>query len=266
MRIRFYFLFSIFYFLSAVHRLYAQDWQEFKGEHFIVYYTEDKKFAREVLRSAENYYRKIASQLGYQRYSQFWTWDKRVHIYIYPDKNSFLSVTGQSNWSEGMADYTNKQIISYVWHQGFLEALLPHEITHLIFRDYVGLSEKIPLWLDEGVAQWMEPQKRQAVKWAVRKLNQQNRLLALETMMQLDIRQVNDNELVHVFYVEAISLIEFLVTKYGSENFINFCRQLRDGKTVEDALAFVYPRSIRSLKDLEEKWKNHLQEGSNDNR
>lgn len=251
---RIFVLFSILYSLFSFTVTHAQEWHEMKGEHFFVYYQQDKKFANDVLRQSESYYRSIASELGYQRYSGFWTWENRVKIYIYPDKESFLKVTGQNPWSEGMADYTNKSVISYAWNQDFLEALLPHEITHLIFRDYVGIDSEIPLWLDEGVAQWMEPQKRELLQAAMAKIIVDGKILPLDGLMRLDVRQVSDSDLVHTFYVEAASLVGFLIKEYGSSDFINFCRQLRDKKNVREALTFAYPTTVRTLEQLEEKW------------
>ena len=134
----------------------AKSWQELKGDHFIVFFIGEDKFAEEVLDNAEVYYKRIAFKLGYDRYSDFWTWDKRVNIYIYRDHNAYLKFSGQPDWSHGMADYTNKQILSYIWGKNFIESLLPHEIAHLVFRDFVGFKGEVPLWLDEGVAQWAE--------------------------------------------------------------------------------------------------------------
>jgi len=153
-----------------------------------------------------------------------------------------------------MADYTNKKIISYAWNEGFLEALLPHEVTHLIFRDFVGIEGDIPLWLDEGVAQWMEPKKRKMVKLAMSSFIRDGKVLSLDHMMRLDIRTQSDKELVNLYYVEAASLVGFLIRKYGSSSFLNFCRHLRDNKSMEDALTFAYPTKIRDLRTLEKKW------------
>lgn len=252
--VKIFLLFSISHFLFSFTGAHAQGWQEIKGEHFFVYYQQDKSFASDVLRQSETYYRSIASELGYQRYSGFWTWENRVKIYIYPDKDSFLKVTGQSHWSEGLADYTNKSIVSYAWREGFLDALLPHEITHLIFRDYVGIDGEIPLWIDEGVAQWMEPKKRALLRSAMEKLIADQKTLSLEELMRLDVRQASDAAVVQAFYVEAASLVGFLIQEYGSGDFISFCRQLRDKKNVREALTFAYPTSVRTLKQLEEKW------------
>ena len=262
----------------------AQEWQELKGDHFLVYFTKDEGFAKDVANKAELYYNRISSDLGYARYSEFWTWDKRVKIYIYPDKDSFLKASGEQNWSEGMADYKKKEIVSYAWKQGFLESLLPHELAHLIFRDFVGFKGEVPLWLDEGVAQWAEEAKRKYVKEISRQLYREDTLLSLSDMMSLNIRNISDkdgvhirsartkdnkegvlflsgNNLVNVFYVQAVSLVGFLVEKYGGSSFIDFCRQLRDGKSLEDALRSAYTGSVGSLQELEDKWRRHLGEG-----
>lgn len=250
----FYLLFSILYLPLSANAADAQEWQELKSEHFIVFFTDDQAFAKEVSLKAEGYYKSIASELGYQRYSGFWTWDNRVKIYIYPDKTAFAAATGEKEWSEGMADYFNKKIVSYVWNQGFFEALLPHEITHLIFRDFVGIEGAIPLWLDEGIAQWMEPKKREMLYGAMQNLITQGEILSLDKMMSLDIRRATDAALVQTFYVEAASLVGFLVRQYGSGDFIGFCRQLRDKKNIDEALTFAYPTTVRDLEKLEQKW------------
>ena len=261
----------------------AQDWQELKGNHFIVYYTSQKTFAKQVLHKAEVYYKRIALELGYPRYSKFWLWDDRVKIYIYPDKSSFLKATNQPEWSEGMADYLNKQIVSYSWNTGFLESLLPHEMAHLIFRDFVGFKGEIPLWLDEGVAQWAEEARRNQFKAVIKQNFNNNTLLSLRDMMILDIRNVDTEERIYVrstrtkdnqqgvlllsgdnlisaYYIQAASLIGFLIEKHGSRKFAVFCRELRDGKSLEEALKSSYPSSIRNLEELEDKWRKYLSE------
>ena len=172
----------------------TQEWKELKGEHFLVYFIQDEKFAKEVADKSEVYYRRIASDLGYPRYDSFWLWDNRVKIYIYPDHDSFLKATAQPQWSEGMADFKKKLIAGHAGIEGFLESLLPHEIAHLIFRDFVGFKGEIPLWLDEGVAQWAEEAKRQEMKFKVKQLFDGDTLLSLEDIMKLDIRYFTEKD------------------------------------------------------------------------
>ena len=63
---------------------FCDDWSELKGKHFIIEYlkTDDVDFARKVLNQAELYYQKIAKNIGYTRYKDFWTWDERTKIVI----------------------------------------------------------------------------------------------------------------------------------------------------------------------------------------
>lgn len=260
----------------------AQEWQELKGEHFIVYFTQDRKFAQEVSDKAEVYYPRIATDLGYPRYSSFWTWDNRVKIYIYPDHASFIKATGQQQWSQGMADYTNKEIVGFSGSKGFLESILPHEMAHLIFRDFVGFRGEVPVWLDEGVAQWAETIKRQDIKAMARHLYEKDTIIPLDDMIKLDIRKITEkdrmyihsthtkdgesgilflggDDLISVYYLQAVSLVGFLIESYGSLSFADFCRQLRDRKTLNEALRAAYPTHITNVDELEIKWREYLQ-------
>jgi len=236
----------------------AEAWKELKGDHFIIYHLGDDNFAGEVLRKSESYYQQVSSDLGYARYSNFWQWENRVKIYIYPSQEEFLKATGEQKWSHGMANYTTKEIFSYAWREKFLGAFLPHEITHLIFRDYVGFKGEIPLWLDEGVAQWEEPEKRAVVKETMKSVLQKGKAFSLKELTRMDVRGSLDTEGTTYFYIQAASLIDFLIKEYGAENFTTFCRQLRDGKSLEEALKFAFPTSIRTINELEEQWKKFI--------
>jgi len=274
---------ALFFTMDTAPAAAAIEWKAINGEHFIVNYLNDDNFAREVSDKAEIYYRNIATDLGYPRYSEFWIWDKRVKVYIYPDHESFLKATGQPTWSHGMADYNLKMIAGYTGSIGFVDSILPHEIAHLIFRDFVGFTGIIPLWLDEGVAQWAEPEKREGVKRIVKEMYKGGNLLQVKDMMNLDMSRLKEinrlfirpslakkgseqgtlflttEALVNVYYVEAVSLITFLIDKFGSYSFSAFCRALRNGDPVESALRSAYPDHIRDLKEFESIWVEYLE-------
>jgi hypothetical protein len=273
---------SIFFLFSQVLLIHAVDWKELKSEHFMVYFTADKSFASKVLYRAEKDYRRIANDLGYARYSNFWTWSNRVRIYIYPDHNTYLEVTSQPEWSEGMADYRKKRIHSYAGSAGFLTSILPHEMAHLIFRDFVGFKGEIPLWLDEGVAQWEEETEKGKIQRAARDFLKRKVFLSLNDLMDLDVRLIDDTDKIHLrstlisgevnlialdakslidlYYLESASLIGFLIDRYGTDSFTDFCRQLRDGANLEDALSAAYPTHIHNLDDLSNRWIEYLKE------
>jgi len=241
--------------------IHAEEKLQEKSLHFIVYFPEGHlDFANDVLYKAELYYKKIASDLGYERYDQFWLWENRVKIYLYPSHPDYVKATWRPVWSHGMADYNKKAIYSYIGSREFLETVLPHELGHLIFRDFIGFKSNIPLWLDEGVAQWCESErKRYEAKEIVKDLLKGNKLIPLSQLVRESLYYKTGNEeIVYIFYQEALSVVDFLITKYGIGTFTKFCRYLKDGKSLEEAIKLAYSPFLYNLVDLEKEWKKFL--------
>jgi hypothetical protein len=235
----------------------GESWQEIEGENFKVFYLEDPVFAQQVLTRAQRYYQVIASDLGYSRYDNFWQWENRAKIYLYRNQEEFLKATGRNPWVHGIAFYDKREIVSYAWGEGFLEVLLPHELCHLIFRDFVGFKGEVPLWLDEGVAQWEETRRKQEILDLVRELITTKTYIPLRELTRIRSGTDNNPVLAAKLYVQAASLVGFLIEKYGPSQFVLFCRQLRDGNSMDDALSFVYVGSLRDMDELEKKWVQH---------
>ena len=73
----------------------AEDWNTIKSTHFIIYYKNaPAEFLSQLEDSAEDYYNKIAEELGFVRFN-FWLWDNRAKIYIYDNLKEFQSATAQ---------------------------------------------------------------------------------------------------------------------------------------------------------------------------
>ncbi len=251
--------------LTPVAEALALSWKETKDTHFIVYYTkDDEKFAKEVLKKAEGYYKSIPRKLGITRYSSFWTWDNRVKIYIHSDRATFLLKTKRKEWVRAIANYKTREIISYKDEKAtpFLNTTLPHELTHLALRDFLEFKNKaIPLWLDEGVAQIMEKGRVDQAEWAVKNLLKTADFMSVSTLAKLDPRRVRDRRIVSAFYNEACALVSFMIEEHGDKNFLRFCEGLRDGKTVNQALQSAYPTTISSEDKLNDAWKKYLLKG-----
>ncbi len=229
-------------------------WKTVKADHFIVHYREDEAFARQIARKADADYSRIAEDLGYRRHSNFWMWDNRVKIFIYPTQEEFQKVPGTREWALAISQYAKKEIHSFSGQPNLVDGVLPHEITHLIFRDFVGTSSEIPLWMDEGVAQWEEPARRELATRYVRALLKSGDALPLEEVLGMRLRTLGTGKRVDKFYVQSVSLVDFLITRYGGAKFTDFCRLLRDGKPLADALRKTYP-AIATLDRLDADWR-----------
>jgi len=129
-----------------------KEWKVRKSTHFNIYYKEaPNQYIDKVLKIAEDYYDTITNDLSFRRFD-FWSWNKRCKIYLYPFKKEYQKVTGRPFWPGATADIKKREIRTFIFQKNFLEMALPHEMAHLIFREFVGYRTSLPLWLDEGAA------------------------------------------------------------------------------------------------------------------
>ena len=193
------------------------------------------------------YYLAIASDLGFTRYQNFWVWDNRVRILIYPTARIFAEVCQAPAWAVGRASYARHEIASFQQSgPAFLTSLLPHELSHLILSDFMG-REQVPLWLTEGFAQW-EQEGRKTPGFM------KGQGFRVKDLIVADIRQDPDPKHVALFYAQSASLVGYMINTYGGAAFGVFCKALRDGKAVEAALTAAYSSDLPSLDVLEQKW------------
>jgi hypothetical protein len=250
--------------LSASQAL-ADYWKKEKSTHFIVWYSsaESPAWARSVLRAAEAYYRRIANNIHYSRYRNFWTWDERVNIIIYQNRETFLNHTRQPVWSKGGAlrDETllkTKMIVTFKQEKNFLDGVLPHEISHLILGDFVGLDKKIPTWFNEGVAQLQERKKRSIVKPFMKKMIAQNAQMPLAELMLAEVKEMDEPKDVALFYAQSLSVVDFIISRYGSSKFGELCLMLKKGYPLKVALQKVYMFHFETIDELEKKWLRYM--------
>jgi hypothetical protein len=245
-------------------------WLKFEGDHFVVLCatSDDEDLAHDILDHAEEYYNSIADDIGYSRYHNFWTWDDRVKIIVFPDLPSYVQVTGQPPWSNGFASiyselFKSRIIVSFKGQPNFIDVILPHEIAHLVLHDFIGFDRPIPRFFDEGVAQLEQKDDSLEHMDVMVKLIVGGRIIPLQDLLHYDLlAHRNDVESVSIFYVESLYIVDFLIKTYGKDAFKDLCRHLRDGDSFEDALKASYYPTIDSMQTLQDKWfeyaKQHL--------
>ena len=235
----------------------AEKWNTLKSTHFIIYYKNaPQEFLDKLTKKAEEDYDKIADALGFRRYD-FWLWDNRAKIYIYDDANAYQLATGQPIWSAGAAIPKEKIIHAFLNEKGVFDTVLLHEMGHIIFREFVGFDNmSIPLWLDEGVASYQESGRRQIMEILIKQAIKNNSLMDLEKLSSIDIGILQDASSINLFYAESLSVIDYLIKEFGSDNFVLFCQGLRDKKDLEGAIRYAYPFS--DMKELNLAWQKYL--------
>ena len=251
--------------LAASGAAQAQSWQEEKGDHFFLKFPPglSAPWAEDVLRFADGYYDSIARTIDYARFNNYWSWDDRVEIVVYPDRDSFLKGTGQPDWSQGGAihrsgAYVQRRIVTFYQEENFIDGLLPHEISHLMLLDFIGADRSIPIWFNEGVAQLHEKGKIERSDELMRVLAGRGQFIPLDELMRLDIRQETQELRVGIFYAQSVSIVNFMITRFGSRRFGVLCRSMREGKGFEESLRSAYPANISTLSELEKNWLSYM--------
>lgn len=235
----------------------GSDWKEYRGYHFIIYYKEvPPDFIKSVEETSETYYQEITRNLGFTRY-QGWAWDARAKIYIYRNADEYVEASKMGSWSHGAADWVKKEIHTYPTANGFFDSILPHELGHIIFREFVGANPYIPRWFDEGVAMYQEKAKRWGVNQKVKKAIEEKKFIPLRDLSTVNLSGVTDTEFVNLFYDEAASIVYYLITELGQFKFSDFCRDLKTGMNFDKALSSSYIR-FKNIDDLNDAWVDYL--------
>lgn len=243
--------------VAAYSQSTEEKWNTAKSTHFIVYYKNaPESFIEELINKSEDFYDRIADRLGFTRFN-FWLWENRAKIYIYDDAQDYQNKTGQPGWSSGAAFPKKKTIVTFPYAKDFFVTLLPHEMGHIIFREFVGSDNPaLTDWLDEGVACYQEQGRCLLSYPIIQQAVNSGKIIALPKLSQIEVRSVADTAQVQLFYAESVCIVDYLIKKFGKDDFVNFCQYLRDRKDLKIAIASVYPFS--SLEELDGAWQEYL--------
>ncbi len=232
-------------------------WHEQRALHFLIYYKDaPMDFVRNVGQAAEGYYEEIRRNLGFTRYEE-WSFDQRAKIYIYRDQEDYVNTAKQAHWSHGAANAKDKIIRTFPAAHGFFDSTLPHEMGHIIFREFIGFEASVPTWLDEGVAMFQEKAKRWGTNKAVKKAIEEKQFIPLPELSRLRLSNDTDPAVIDLFYAESASVVYYLIMELGEYRFVQFCRDLKEGKVFAQALGSAYGR-FENLDELNQAWVKYL--------
>jgi len=236
---------------------FAKEWKEYKRQHFIVYYKNAPfDFVETVEETSGQYYLKITENMGFTRYKG-WNWDERAKIYIYDNAEDYVVTGKQAGWSHGVSSPRDKVIRTYPSAHGFFDSTLPHELGHIIFREFIGFKARIPSWFEEGVAMHQEKARRWGAHDTVRKAIADGTFKSLNELSITSLRRTTNRDLINLFYAESASVVNFLINEYGKQRFVRLCRKLKDGDRFSWALDSVYVR-FKNIDDLNKAWVKYL--------
>jgi len=235
----------------------AKDLRELYSDHFIVAgdKTIDQRYLDKIKDMAEYFYKTVSQEFRFIR-NEPWLWKNRAKIFVAKDRNEYIEKYNCPDWSSACVNYQDKTIFTYPQQKEF-SLILSHELTHIIFREYLRKNQ-LPLWLDEGVSSYMSDKYIKSNgslrRILLKKIINEGKYIKFEELSKLDADSLKNKpkEYVDLFYLESFSIINFFVEKWARYKLDNFFRLIKEGCTVEEALGKSY--NLMTIKELEKQW------------
>jgi len=199
-----------------------------QSTHFILHYQGDATSAdlqQQVLATMEDAYRDLASQLGYEP-------SENIIVILYTQKE-FIDITEAPSWAGAINDGKLRIPIRGVTVMNpDLARVLKHELTHSFLRSLAG--GRCPTWLNEGMAELMEPRSSGIYAQPLAALFQQRREIPFSVLEHPFIR-FSDAQ-AQVAYAESLSAVEYLRERYSIGEVVRMLRNIGSGVEPELAL------------------------------
>ncbi|MFH1836529.1 MAG: hypothetical protein ABH862_00250 [Candidatus Omnitrophota bacterium] len=235
------------------------DWDRCKSTHFVIYYhpSIDKDYIKEFSRKCEEYHDTITDRLGFKRVN-FWLWEDRAKVFIYKDRESYVKGTGREAWSGASVYYKEKVLNTFFFEGDFFDVILPHEISHIILREAIGVKTRVPLWFEEGVACANEKDSLARYLMVVKRIVEKNEFISLR---YLDAISYGGVMVPRTFYPTAAAVIIFLFenNKWGKSKFTELCSELKEIRTYREETFYGVLNKVYGISGVDELDKDLLE-------
>jgi len=237
----------------AVSESSSNGWQVVDSTNFRVFHQGNREAAEEVIRVAE-----LARRSSFEKWAGGLpaTWNPKCSIYVHADQASFAKLSGKPTAIPARArveqrgrQITLRRVDICLDDPACLLATLPHQLANIVTSD-LSLDQPIPRWAGEAMAVLAEPPSQ--VARYLRGLPRCRESGAYIPLVKLlPMAGYPDAQAITPFYVESVSLVDYLVQLKGPKTFLLFLNESpRYG--IEKSLGRQY--GFVSIADLEAKW------------
>ena len=226
----------------------SKNWKDAKGEGFsILYYGVQTSRVENLVTQVNARIPTIKKVVGVNNTPEF----KAV---VFPSVQeatpSFPPISKTATDQLFFAGFAQPQYRLFV--QGQMNTLtFIHELTHLYVHEAVSssLTARMPSWLDEGLAVFLETGKSEPSNQRLRSSVRPDELLLLRNMNTIPGRR----EDVFIFYPQAGAFVGYLVEKYGADTMARYLAGINNGESAIENFKEIYGSSIY---EIENDWRS----------
>jgi hypothetical protein len=232
-----------------------QQWKHGETEHF-VYHFVDSFVVTPISVEAEFNYRVVTKELQREAPGG----NTKSHLYVFQkpeDWKQFQSAGKLEPWTGGIQSQGSLFIVRNPAYK-FSDNSLGHEIAHLVLHRFY--PDGIPLWLNEGFAQYVSKGAR-ASYYRARNYNSKARSQTVESeklfpLATLTTMSYPPSEQVETFYDESEKLVRFLVAT-DKASFVSFLDAMGRHQPFETALFQTFSAKFLNVAALEERFREY---------
>jgi len=224
-------------------------WEKIDHSPFIIHYLEGDHYSAGLVKNRLDFaYPRLQDEFQYQL-------TQPVYLYLCNSFDSYRQVVGKNVplWSAGLA-YPNRNLIilkTVASENNYLNTAV-HELTHIITHKMTK-GNKLPRWLDEGLAVYFSNEKEFASSSLISKALISNSIIPLSDIDH--VLSFNPAQ-AQLAYQESYVAVIYLHKKYGKNSVRAILNRIGQGDSIDKA--FIHSIGMDSW-DFELLWYNYIQ-------
>lgn len=228
-------------------------WQAIEAGSFRVLFQQARPQAQEIAKAAEQIrvatFEKWSGPAGAD-------WSPRCDVWYHANAADYAKATGKPAASPGHASIglSNgkvhaRRIDVRADDPNLMDVTMPREVAYAVIADLFP-EQPLPRWADVGITILATPEAEVArYRRALPKLAQERKLFSVRDFLKM--ADFPEAERITPFYVESVSLVDYLVRLKGAKAFALYLRE-SPRRGYEEALQRHF--GIKDANELQERW------------
>ena len=225
--------------------VYADDrfrWKTLAGTVVRVHWVEgDASFGRRALKIGDDAVAATSKLLGVSEAAP-------IDFFIYADQSAFYDALGPATRENvgGQAHPDIRTLFALITpgdiNAGWVETVVPHELTHVVFQSAVDNPyHDPPHWLNEGLAVYLSAGYGSSDRSQVEAASKDGAIIPLDG---LDGAFPTTRDRFFLAYAESVSAVDRIVRANGRDALVRLIRSYRAGVSDDDAFQAALGRTV----------------------